>query len=325
MLRRIVSVVAVCCGIAVSAASAQNVRDPYPNDTIRIIVCVPPGGAIDLATRIIAEQLRKKFNKTIVVENRGGQAGNLGAEAVASAEPNGYTLLASHPAPLTVNKLLYQKLNYDPAAFEPVAVMTTVPNVLLVRAGFPAKTLDEFIAYLKANPGKVNYASQGNGTTSHLTAELLQSLTGTRMTHVPYRGTGPAMNDIMAGHVDMMFVEAAGARQQHESGMARILAIATSKRSDFVPDIPTFAERGIKGLESATWNAIVAPAGTPKTIVETLNRAINEVMAQADTNQQLRSHSMQPVGGTPADMARFTRDETRRWGDVIKAANVKIN
>ena len=325
MLKRIVSIVAMACCITAGAASAQNTSDNYPNDTIKIIVCVPPGGAVDLATRIIADQLRKKFSRTVVVENRGGLAGNLGAEAVATAEPDGYTLLASHPAPLTVNKLLYQKLNYDPAAFEPVAVMTTVPNVLLVRAGFPAKTLDEFIAYLKANPGKVNYASQGNGTTSHLTAELLQSLTGTRMTHVPYRGTGPAMNDIMAGHVDMMFVEAAGARAQHEGGRARILAIATDKRSDFVPDIPTFAESGIKGLESATWNAIVAPAGTPKAIVETLNRAINEIMVQPDISQQLRKHSMQPVGGTPADMARFTGEETRRWGDVIKSANVKIN
>ena len=324
MLKRMVSIVWVWCLVAADPAVTQNIRDDYPSDTVKIIVCVPPGGAVDFATRIIAEQLRKKFNKAVVVENRGGQAGNIGAEAVAIAAPDGYTLLASQPAPLTVNRLLYEKLNYDPSAFEPVVIMTTVPSVLLVRAGFPAKTLEEFIAYVKANPRKVNYASQGNGTTSHLTAELLQSITGTRMTHVPYRGTGPAMNDIMAGHVDMMFVEAAGARHQHESGTARILATATNKRSEFLPDIPTFAEGGIMGLESATWNAIAAPPGTSKAIVETLNRAINEIMAQPDINQQLRSHAMVPVGGTPEDMARFIRQETKRWGDVITSAKISI-
>ncbi len=325
MLGRLALVAAVSFCIAANTARAQTTTDNYPNDTIKIIVCVPPGGAVDAATRIIAERLRQKFGKTIVVDNRGGQAGNIGAEAVATAKPDGYTLLAAQPAPLTINGLLYKKLNYDPAAFEPVAIMTTVPNVLLVRSGFPAKTIQEFLAYVKAHPGKVNYASQGNGTTSHLTAELFQELTGTKLMHVPYRGTGPAMNDIVAGHVDMFFVEAAVARQQHNSGKARILAVATGKRVDGLPDIPTFAESGISGLESATWNAIAAPPGTPKAITETLNRAINEIMAQPDVRQQLLSHSMQPVGGSPDDMARFVNQETKRWGDVISHANVTIN
>lgn len=313
-----------CC-VAASAAAAQNVSDNYPNDTIKIIVCVPPGGAVDAATRIIAERLRQKFGKTIVIDNRGGQAGNIGAEAVATASPDGYTLLAAQPAPLTINGLLYKKLNYDPAAFEPVAIMTTVPNVLLVRSDFPAKTIQDFITYAKAHPGKINYASQGNGTTSHLTAELLQKLTGTRLMHVPYRGTGPAMNDLIAGHVDMLFVETAGARLQHNNGKARILAVATDKRVDGLPEIPTFAESGISGLESATWNAIAAPPGTPKAITATLNRAINEIMALPDVRAQLATMNMQPVGGSPADMARFIREETKRWDDVIKAANVTIN
>lgn len=325
MLGRMTSIAAVSFCIAANAAHAQNAASNYPNDTIKIIVCVPPGGAVDSATRIIAERLRQKFGKTIVVDNRGGQAGNIGAEAVATATPDGYTLLAAQPAPLTINGLLYKKLNYDPAKFEPVAIMTTVPNVLLVRGDFPAKTIQDFIAYVKAHPGKVNYASQGNGTTSHLTAELFQELTGTKLMHVPYRGTGPAMNDLIASHVDMFFVEAAVARQQHNSGKARILAVATDKRVDGLPDIPTFAESGIAGLESATWNAIAAPPGTPKAITETLSRAINEIMALPDVRQQLLSHSMQPVGGSPADMARFTREETKRWGDVIKHANVTIN
>ena len=325
MLRHRAFIAAVSFCIAAGAVHAQSAADTYPNDTIKIIVCVPPGGAVDAATRIFAERLRQKFGKTIVIDNRGGQAGNIGAEAVAAANPDGYTLLAAQPAPLTINGLLYKKLNYDPAAFEPVAIMTTVPNVLLVRSDFPAKTIQDFIAYAKAYPGKINYASQGNGTTSHLTAEMLQELTGTSLMHVPYRGTGPAMNDLVAGHVDMLFVEAAGARLQHNNGKARILAVATGKRIEDLPEIPTFAESGIAGLESATWNAIAAPPGTPKSVIATLNRAINEIIALPDVRAQFATLNMQPVGGSPADMARFVREETKRWGDVIKAANVTIN
>src|SRR6195256_4032170 len=193
MLRSFALVAAAAASLAVSPAAAQNPAADYPNKAVKIVVTVPAGGGVDTATRIFAERLQQKLGQPFVIENRGGAGGNLGAEAVYAATPDGYTLLASQPAPITSNIALYKKLNFDPTKFEPVAVMTKFPNVLLVRNDFPARTAQEFIAYAKANPGKINYASQGPGTTSHLTAELFTSLTGVKMTHVPYRGTGPAL------------------------------------------------------------------------------------------------------------------------------------
>ena len=221
--------------ISVTAASAQDAAANYPNRPIHIIVCVPAGGGVDTVTRIVANGLQKKLGQPVVVENKAGAAGNIGAEAVFTAEPDGYTLLAAQPSPLTVNPLLYKKMGFDPTQFEPVAIMTTVANVLLVRPDFPAKTAQEFIAYAKANPGKINYASQGIGTTSHLTAALFEKLTGTKMVHVPFKGTAPALNALIGSHVDMIFMELASAIKLHQSGKARILAVATSARIPMCP------------------------------------------------------------------------------------------
>ena len=204
-------------------------------------------------------------------------------------------------------------------------MLTTIPNVLLIRANLPIANAPEFLDYVRQNPGRLNYASQGNGTTSHLTAELFQNLTKTKLVHVPYRGTGPALNDLVAGHVDLMFVEAAVAIQQHNAGKARILAVAASKRLDALPDIPTFAEAGLTGFESGTWNAIAAPPGTPRDVTALLNRAVNEVLAQPEIRAQFLSLNMQPIGGTPEEMAKLVREETKRWGDVIVSSNVTIN
>ena len=209
-------------------------------------------GGVDTVTRIVADGLSRKLGQPVIVENRAGTAGNIGAEAVFSADPDGYTLLAAQPAPLTVNPLLYKKMSFDPKDFEPVTIMTSIANVLLVRGDFPAKTAQEFIAYAKANPGKINYASQGIGTTSHLTAALFEKMTGTKLVHVPYKGTTPALNDIIAGHVDMIFMELASAIKLHEFGRAHILAVATGKRISSLPDIPTLDEAGVKGFESGT-------------------------------------------------------------------------
>jgi tripartite-type tricarboxylate transporter receptor subunit TctC len=325
MLRYLTVAMTAAILSASPAAAQQKAATDFPRDTIKIIVCVPAGGGVDTATRIIGERLRQKLNVPVIIENRGGQAGNIGSEAVANADPDGYTLLAAQPAPLTVNTLLYKKLNFDPAAFEPVAVMTSIPNVLLVRGDFPAKTVQEFIAYAKANPGKLNYASQGNGTTSHLTAELFQRLTGTKLAHVPYRGTAPALNDLIASHVDLMFVEVAAAMQQHKSGKARIIGVATAKRVEALPDIPTFAEAGVANFESGTWNAIAAPPKTPIAITQKLNEAINEVLQMPDVRAQFLAINMQPIGGTRESMTALIKDEILRWGDVIRAANVTIN
>src|SRR3954466_12220387 len=254
--------------MATSPALAQ--QDPaadYPNRPVKIIVSVPAGGGVDTVTRIFAAGLQQRLGQPFVIENRGGGGGNIGAETVYSAEPDGYTLLASQPAPITSNIALYKKLNFDPAALESVAVMSKIPNVLLVRQDFPAKTAQEFIAYAKANPGKINYASQGTGTTSHLTAALFETRAGVKSTHVPYKGTAPALNDLIGSQVDFIFMELASAHELHVGNKARILAVATKKRIAELPDIPTMEEAGVKDFVSGTWNAISAPPKTPDAIV----------------------------------------------------------
>jgi tripartite-type tricarboxylate transporter receptor subunit TctC len=309
---------------AASAALAQG--DPaadYPNRPVKIIVSVPAGGGVDTVTRIFAAKLQQRLGQPFVIENRGGGGGNIGAEAAYVAEPDGYTLLATQPAPITSNVALYKKLNFDPAALEPVAVMSKFPNVLLVRPDFPAKTAQEFIAYVKANPGKVTFASQGPGTTSHLTAELMAKVAGLKMLHVPYRGTGPALNDLVAGHVDFIFMELASGYKLHEGGKARILAVATDKRLDMLPDIPTLIELGMPDLVSDSWNAISAPPKTPKPIVAKLNRAINDIIAEPDTKARFRELNLLAAGGSPEDMAKLKREETERWTKVIRDAEIQ--
>jgi tripartite-type tricarboxylate transporter receptor subunit TctC len=302
---------------------AQDGAADYPNKAVKIVVSVPAGGGVDTATRIFAERLQNKLGQPFVIENRGGAGGNLGAEAVYGAAPDGYTLLASQPAPITSNVALYKKLNFDPTKFEPVAVMTKFPNVLLVRQDFPAKTAQEFIAYAKANPGKINYASQGVGTTSHLTAELFTALTGAKMTHVPYRGTGPALNDLVAGHVDIIFMELSSAMKLNEGGKARILAVATDKRIDALKDIPTMTEAGVPGFISDTWNAFSAPPKTPAPIVAKLNKTINDIIAASDTKKRFADLDLIAVGGTPGEMRKLMQEETARWSDVIKKTGIE--
>jgi len=319
MLRHLTLVVAAGWALALSPAAAQD----YPNKPVKIIVSVPAGGGVDTATRMFAEGLHQKLGQPFVIENRGGAGGNLAAEAVYVAPPDGYTLLASQPAPITSNIALYKHLNFDPTKFESVAVMTKFPNVLLVRQDFPAKTAQEFIAYVKANPNKINYASQGPGTTSLLTAELFMSLTGTKMTHVPYRGTGPALNDIVAGHVDLIFMELSAALKLHNAGKARILAVATDKRLDVLKDIPTMIEVGVPNFISDTWNAISAPPKTPTPIINKLNQAMNDVIKDANTRKHFQDLDVIPVGGTPADMRKLVEEETKRWTEVIKKAGIQ--
>jgi tripartite-type tricarboxylate transporter receptor subunit TctC len=309
--------------IAISPALAQqDAGADYPQRSVKIIVSTSAGGGVDTVTRIFAAPLAHKLGQPFVIENRGGAGGNLGAEAVYVAEPDGYTLLSSQPSPITSNVVLYKKLNFDPVALEPVAVMSKIPNVLLVRQDFPARTAQEFIAYAKANSGKVTYASQGPGTSSHLTAELFNQLTGTRSLHVPYRGTGPALNDLVAGHVDIFFTELATAYKLHEGGRCRILAVASEHRLDALPDIPTLIELGISGFLSDTWNAISAPPKTAPAIIAKLNRSINEILEEPETKARFKEMHLLRGGGSPADMAALKREETARWGAVIRQAGI---
>ena len=325
MLRYTALVAATAAALAASApASAQ--QDPaaeYPNRPVKIIVSVPAGGGVDAVTRIFAAGLQQRLGQPFVIENRGGGGGNIGAEAAYTSAPDGYTLLATQPAPITSNVALYKKLNFDPVALEPVAVMSKFPNVLLVRQDFPARTAQEFIAHAKANPGKVNYASQGVGTTSHLTAELFNTLAGTKLVHVPYRGTGPALNDLVAGHVDVIFMELSAAYKLHEGGKARILAVATDKRLDVLPEVPTLIEVGVPNFISDTWNALSAPPKTPPAIIAKLNRTVNDIINEPETESRFRQLNLTPVGGSPQDMAKFKKEETERWTKVIRDAGIQ--
>jgi len=312
----------IATAVALLAATPGHAQDAYPSRPIKIIVCLPAGGGVDTVTRIIADKLPKFLGQPVVVENKGGQSGNLGAEFVYSSDPDGYTLLASQPAPITTAPLLFKKLNFDPTKFEPVAVMSAIANTLLVRPDFPANNVKEFIAYAKANPGKLNYASQGNGTTSHLTGAMFDAAVGTKMNHVPYRGTAPAINDLLGSHVDLMFNELATSVELHKGGRAKLLAVTTEKRIDELPDVPTMQEEGVPNFISDTWNAISAPPKTPAAIVAKLNAGINEVLKQPDTAEHLRGMNMTPIGGAPDGIKAFIKDETERWGDVIRAAKI---
>ncbi len=258
----------VILGAAIAGAGtvlsfAQSGAANYPDHPIRVIVAVPAGGGVDTVTRIVTGKMGPILNQPMVVENKAGVGGSVAAEYVFGLPPDGYALLASQPSPITTNQLLYKSIGYDPTQLTPIVIMSHVPNVLLVREDFPAKTVAELIAYAKANPGKINYASQGIGTTSHTTAELFQKITHTKLVHIPYKGTAPALNDLLAGNVDMMFNELATSIGLQMSGKARILAVTVAKRVPSLPDVPTMEEAGVPDFISDTWHALTAPPKTP--------------------------------------------------------------
>lgn len=323
MLTKLGSLAATLVLITTISAQAQpGGAADYPNKPVKVVVTVPPGGGVDTVTRVVTERLRTVLGQPFVIENKGGAGGNIAADFVFNSDPDGYTLMGSQPSPITTNVVLYKKLPFDPTAFVPVAIMSSAPNVLMVKNDFPAKNLEEFMAYVKANSGKVNYASQGPGTTSHLTAELFNKVAGASLQHVPYKGTGPALNDLVAGHVDLIFMQLEAAIKLHEGGKARILAVSTEKRIAALPDIPTMAEAGLKDFISDTWNAISAPPKTPAPIVAKLNAAVNTVMKMPEVQEQYRKLQLQLGGGTPGDMAKIVKDDTARWSAVIKEANI---
>ena len=326
-MRRILRLVVTTAALvaAAQALAQDDVARRYPNRAVKIIVSAPPGGGLDIAARVIADRLTKMWGQPFVVENRPGAGGNLGAEAVAQAEPDGYTLLAAQPAPLTTNVVMYKKLSFDPAAFEPLAIMTSIPNTLAVRLDLPAASIAELIAYAKANPGKLNFGSQGVGTTPHLTGELFARLTGTKLTHVPYRGTAQAVNDLVAGNVDMLFFQLDSVREQYRAHKVKMLAVTTAARIASVPEVPTMEEAGVKDFRSDSWNALAAPPKTPAPIVAKLNDAINAVHKEPETAEHLRSMYMTPVGGAPDAAKNFIRQETERWGEVIRAAKISLD
>jgi len=316
-------IIAISTVLGIAHAQQQD-ASAYPDHTVRIVVPFPAGGTADILPRIVADKLRQRWNQSIVVEDRAGAGGNVGASIVAAADPDGYTLLASPPGPIAINQMLYKSLSYDPSSLEPVVILATVPNVLVVRSEFPATTMQDLIAYGKANPGKITYASQGNGSTAHLTAELFQNMTGIKMTHVPYKGSAPAEVDLMAGVVDIMFDNLASALPAYNGKKVRILAVGSQQRAALIPDIPTVRELGLPDFQSVTWFAVVAPAKTPTAISRRINEATNAILQMADVKKEFLLQGAQPHGGTVTDMAQFVAGEKKRWGEVIQAAHISI-
>ena len=313
---------------ALLVATAVHAQE-WPAKAVRIIVPFPPGGSADLLPRIVAEKLSEKWGQPVIVENRPGAAGNIGADVVFRAEPDGYTLLSGPPPPLVINKLLYPKLSYDPAQFVPMTVIGAIPNVLLVHPKTGASTVQEFIALAKANPGKLNYASQGSGTTSHLTAELFKSMAGgadgpLSITHVPYKGSAPALADLLAGQVEMMCDNLGVSLPHVRAGRLRALAVASRKRFPGLPDVPAMAEV-LAGFESLAWFGIVAPPRTSAAIADKVANGVQDALKLPDVRKRLAELSAEPMGLSPAQTAAFMKQETERWGTVIRAAGVKLD
>jgi tripartite-type tricarboxylate transporter receptor subunit TctC len=309
--------------LAAAAATARGAL-AQPSRPIHFVVPFPAGGTADVLPRILAERIHEKFPAGIIVENRSGAGGNIGALAVAHADPDGTTFLVSPPGPIAVNQHLYKSLPFDPTKWVPVTVLATVPNVLDVNTKLPVKSVDEFIAYVKANPGKVTYASQGNGSTSHLTANMFMQLTGTKMTHVPYKGTAPALVDLIGGQVDCFFDNISSSAQYHRDGKLRILAVADEKRSPILPQVPTFADAGLKGMVSVTFFTMVAPPGTPSDAVAYMYQAASEALADPELRKKFAAQGAEACGWSPQRTGRFIAAESEKLGNVIRTAGVTI-
>ena len=309
---------------SISTTLAQE----WPQKTVRIIVPFPAGGSADLLPRVVGEKLSQQWGQPVIVENRPGAAGNIGATAVYQAEPDGYTLLSAPPPPLVINRLLYPKLAYDATQFVPMTVIAAIPNVLLVNPKVGVNSVAELIALAKKNPGKLNYASQGSGATSHLTTELFKSMAGgvegpLSITHVPYKGSAPALADLLAGQVEMMFDNLGVSLPHVKAGKLNALAVASSKRFRSLPDVPALAET-LPGFESVAWFGIVGPPKTPSAIAEKVAAGVAETLRNPEVLKRLSDLSADPLGLSPKETAAFMKQETERWGAVIRSAGVKL-
>src|SRR5882757_2813735 len=315
-----------CAGgftLLISPAIAQAA---YPSRTIKMIVPYPAGGTTDLLGRLVADQLKSDLGAVVVVENKPGAGTTLGAEQVARSDPDGYTLLMATSTTLAINKTLYKKLPYDPVRdFTPIALLAGVPFALIINPTLPAKTLAEFIAYAKSKPGELAYGSAGNGSPQHLGAEMLKSAAAIDIRHVPYRGSVPAMLDVIAGHIPFMIVDLQPALQQIREGKVRVLGVTTSKRVASAPDIPTLAEGGLSGFELVAWQGVVAPAAVPRPIIDQLAGQIGKLMADPATRDKLTTIALEPLAGsTPDSFAAYIKTEVDRWAVIVKNSGAEL-
>jgi tripartite-type tricarboxylate transporter receptor subunit TctC len=312
--------------LALAIAPFAHAQDDYPNRTVRIIVPFAPGGSTDVVARILADKLGTELKQSFVVENRAGAGGNIGADVVAKASPDGYTLLMGTTGVLAINKYLYKEMSFDPERdLVPVSYTSLITNILVVNPQVPAKTVTELVALARAKPGALTFASSGSGSSTHLSAELFKSMAGVDILHVPYKGSSQAITDLMGGQVTMLFDNAPSSIPFVEQGKLRALAVTSTKRLPNLPDVPTLDEAGVKGYESLSWSGIMAPAGTPKRVIDKLNAAIDKILRDPDVKQRFASLGVDPVGGPPEAFSRHIRAESEKWARVVKTANITLN
>jgi tripartite-type tricarboxylate transporter receptor subunit TctC len=318
-------VIALALAFALSALVAGSARaDGYPDRPVKIIVPFAAGGTANAIPRLVGDWLSHKWGQPVVIENRTGAAGNIGADFVYHSDPDGYTLLSSPPPPLVINQNLYPKLGFDPAKFEPVIVMAQVPNALIVNPkNLKASSVSELIDYLQQNPEKVTAATQGIGTTSHLTAELFRVMAKVKLRTIPYRGSAPALAGLLAGDVDLMFDNLGVSLPLVEAGNLKLLAVASGQRLPSLPEVPTIAET-LPGFEAVAWFAVAAPPKTPKNITDKINADVNEALRQPELQDRLKKLSAETFGGSVDKTAKYMQEEVERWGNVIKAADIKL-
>ena len=296
----------------------------YPTKQVRMVVPFPAGGSADILCRIVGEKLGAAWNQPVIIDNRAGAGGNVGAEIVYRAEPDGYTLLCSPPGPLSINHNLYKTMPYDWTKFVPVTVLALVPNAISARIDLPASSVQELIAYAKANPGKVTYASQGNGSTSHLSAQMLATMAGIDMVHIPYKGEGPALIDLTAGRVDIFIGNISAALRFEKAKQLKFLGVASRTRSPVAPDVPSAPEIGLPDLISSAWFAFVVPPGTPEVIAQKINADTAAALKLPDVRARFLELGAEPQGDTAAATAAFIKAEEARWRSIIQSANVTM-
>ena len=298
-------------------------QDAYPSRLVKIVLPNAAGSTTDILARLVADQLSRKWGKPVIVENVPGGGMSIGSTQVFRAAPDGYTLILSPPSPMTIMKLLYRDLPFEPSQFTPIALLVRVPNALVVRKDLPAANVKELIDYAKAHPGKVTFASQGAGSTSHLSANLIDLLAGTEMVHVPYRGAVPALNAVMAGQIDLFFDTVTTSVPQHRAGNVRIMAVGSTERTAVVPEAPPVSDT-LPGFRSVTWFAMAGPPGMALELAAKINQDVNESLARPEVSERLRNLSLEPMLGTPADATKFFAEETALWGRVIKEKNITV-
>jgi len=314
----LVALVLLACGLSVARAA------DYPTRPITLVVAFTPGGASDVLARVLGRKLEQILGQPLVIDNRPGAGGNVAAEAVAHAAPDGYTLFNANNAILATNAALYKKINFDPEAdFAPIGLIGSQANILVVNPALPAKSMGELIALAKANPGKLNFASSGHGLAAHLAGELFKAEAKIDIVHVPYKGAAPALQDVIAGHVQMMFATASSVVPHIRDGKVR--PVATLKRTAALPDIPTIDELGIKNFDATTWHGLVAPAHTPKDVIATLNRALAAALDDPDVKTSLAALGVDVIGGTPEEFAAYIKSEIPKWAAIIKASGAKLD